>query len=108
MRTCSVCGSVRSSMLIMASVFRSDPISAWNTSTIRSIPAARESRRNDVDFLVDIVTEARGFEYFGLLEELRQALAEALDHQVDVVTIGRTSAIGKPIAERIQQESVPL
>lgn len=41
--------------------------------------------RSDVDFLVDIATDAKGFAYFELLEDLRRSLSVALKRDVDVV-----------------------
>jgi predicted nucleotidyltransferase len=39
---------------------------------------------SDVDFLVDVATQKRGFEYFGLLDDLRLALEDLLWRRVDV------------------------
>jgi predicted nucleotidyltransferase len=59
---------------------------------------------SDVDFLVDVVTDARGFAYFGLLGDLRRALASALDFDVDVVDSAGRNRLREPIL----REAVPL
>ena len=40
---------------------------------------------SDVDFLVDLVADAHGFAYFGLLEDLRRAFSDLIGYDVDVV-----------------------
>ncbi len=59
---------------------------------------------SDVDLVVDIVTGVRGFAYFGLLEDLRRALADALRREVDVVG----SAGLKRFRESVLREAVAL
>ena len=59
---------------------------------------------SDVDVLVDLVADADGFAYFGLLEDLRQALADLLGRDVDVVD----SAGLRGMRERVLREAVPL
>ncbi len=69
----------------------------------------RAEPSSDVDTLVDLTTDADGFAYFGVLEELRQALEDLLGRQVDVVELrGPFSLRGQEMAERIRQEAVPL
>ncbi len=59
---------------------------------------------SDVDLVVDIVTAVRGFAYFGLLEDLRRSLADALRCEVDVVD----SAGLKRFRESVLREAVAL
>jgi predicted nucleotidyltransferase len=53
---------------------------------------------------VDIVSDARGFAYFGLLEDLRRDLEALLGRKVDVMD----SAALKRTRERVLAEAVPL
>jgi uncharacterized protein len=50
---------------------------ATNVRVFGSIARGDANAASDVDFLVDLVTKKRGFEYFGLLDDLRQALERA-------------------------------
>jgi predicted nucleotidyltransferase len=59
---------------------------------------------SDVDFLVDVTASAAGFAYFGLLDDLRCALADALDREVDVVD----SAALSRLRGHVLSEAVPL
>lgn len=47
---------------------------------------------SDIDFLVDIVADAHGLAYFGVLEELRRAPTNLLGWDIDVVCSAATSA----------------
>jgi predicted nucleotidyltransferase len=63
----------------------------------------------DVDVLVDIVTDADGFAYFGVLEDLRRALENLLPCDVDIIELrGPFSPRGKEMADRIREEAVML
>jgi len=77
---------------------------ARNVRVFGSVARAEADADSDVDFLVDIATDARGFAYFGLLEGLRQALTDTLGRQVDVVD----SAGLNRLREQILREAVPL
>ena len=59
---------------------------------------------SDVDILVDLVADARGFAYFGLLEDLRRAFTDLIGFDVDVVD----SAGLRDMRERVLEEAVPL
>ena len=59
---------------------------------------------SDVDFLVDLVADAHGFAYFGLLEDLRRAFTDLVGYAVDVVD----SAALRDMRERVLEEAVPL
>jgi len=64
---------------------------------------------SDVDFLVDVPREYRGFDFFGVLDETREALEALLGRKVDVISIRGTAAPqARHIADRIRQEAVPL
>jgi predicted nucleotidyltransferase len=53
---------------------------------------------------VDVTAEAPGFAYFGLLEDLRRALADLLGREVDILD----SAALRDMRERVLSEAVPL
>ncbi len=75
-----------------------------NVRVFGSVARAEVDLDSDVDLLVDIATDAKGFAYFGLLEDLRRALAHALSRPVDVVD----SAGLNRLRERVLREAVPL
>lgn len=77
---------------------------AGNVRVFGSVARAEADADSDVDLLVDITTEAKGFAYFGLLEDLRRALANALGREVDVVD----SAGLNRLRDRALREAVPL
>src|SRR5438067_2485529 len=63
----------------------------------------------DVDFLVDLPGDARGFHAFGILDALRQDLEALVDCTVDVVTLrGPFSPRGAEIAQHIEREALAL
>lgn len=59
---------------------------AYNVRVFGSVARGEAQPDSDVDFLVDLDTQRRGFAYFGLLDDLRIALEELLDCRVDVGT----------------------
>ena len=59
---------------------------------------------SDVDILVDLVADAHGFAYFGLLEDLRRAFTDLIGYEVDVVD----SAALRDMRERVLEAAVPL
>lgn len=64
---------------------------------------------SDVDMLADVTTDADGFAYFGVLEDLRRALERLLGCEVDIVELhGPFSPRGHQLAERIRREATPL
>lgn len=77
---------------------------ARNVRVFGSVARAEADAGSDVDFLVDVATEVRGFAYFGLLEGLRQELADTLGRQVDVVDSAGLNRLRK----QILREAVPL
>ncbi len=82
--------------------------SAYGASNIRvfgSVARGEADEASDVDLLVDIHTEARGFAYFGVLGDLRRALADLLGRDVDVID-SAVLAPGRVRAE-VAAEAVP-
>ena len=57
---------------------------ARNVRVFGSVARGEAGPESDVDFLVDIETDRRGFAFFGLLEDLRCALEHLLGRPVDV------------------------
>src|SRR5947209_16729031 len=71
--------------------------------------ARGDAGARDVDFVVDLPDDARGFDACGLLDEVRQDLEGVLGCKVDVVTIrGPFSPRGASMAQRIEQEALKL
>jgi predicted nucleotidyltransferase len=82
---------------------------AFNVRVFGSVARGRAESSSDVDLLVDVTTDADGFTYFGVLEELRRALENLLGCRVDVVELRDPfSPRGQRMAERIREEAVPL
>lgn len=77
---------------------------ARNVRVFGSVARGTADADSDVDFLVDIATEATGFAYFGLLGDLRRSLMSALGCEVEVVD----SAGLDRLREQILREAVPL
>ena len=73
-------------------------------SLFGSVLTDRFSDASDVDILVDVVADAQGFAYFGLLEDLRRALTDVIGYDVDIVD----SAGLRDTRERVAEEAVPL
>lgn len=89
----------RDAILRIAAAYGAD-----NVRVFGSVARGDVNAESDVDLLVDITTDAKGFAYFGLLEDLRRALVAALGHEVDVVDSAGLSRL----RERILREAVPL
>jgi uncharacterized protein len=77
---------------------------ARNVRVFGSVARGEADATSDVDLLVDLATEADGFAYFGLLEDLRRRLADVLGHDVDVLD----SAGLRGMRERVLGEAIPL
>jgi predicted nucleotidyltransferase len=77
---------------------------AHNVRVFGSVARGGADAGSDVDLLVDIATDARGFAYFGLLEDLRRELIAVLGCEVDVVDSAGLSRLRDPIL----REAVPL
>jgi len=82
-------------------------VAAYGASNVRifgSVARGEADRDSDVDLLVDVVADATGFAYFGLIEDLRRALTAALGCDVDIVD----SAALRRMREQVLGEAVPL
>lgn len=77
---------------------------ARNVRVFGSAARGQAGPESDVDFLVDIDdTDCRGFEFFGLLEDLRRLLEELLGCPVDVA-----EAIQAHARENVERDVVAL
>ncbi len=76
---------------------------ARNVRVFGSVARGDAAPESDVDFLVDLDTDRRGFEFFGLIEDLRRALEELLGYPVDV-----GEAVQAPARENVERDLVPL
>lgn len=79
-------------------------LGAANVRVFGSVARGEADERSDVDFLVDIVRDAGGFEYFGILEDLRRGLSALLGRNVDIVD----SAALQRMKDRVLSEARPL
>jgi predicted nucleotidyltransferase/DNA-binding XRE family transcriptional regulator len=70
---------------------------AQNVRVFGSVARGVADAASDVDLLVDIFADVKGFKYFGLLEELQQALADLLRRKVDVVDARSLGTNREPI-----------
>jgi predicted nucleotidyltransferase len=77
---------------------------AANVRIFGSVARGEADAASDIDVLVDIHADVRGFAYFGLIEDLRRALSALLECDVDVVD----SAGLRTMRERVLNEAVPL
>ena len=77
---------------------------ARNVRVFGSVARGDADATSDVDILVDLVADAHGFAYFGLLEDLRRAFTELIGYDVDVVD----SAGLRDMCERVLDAAVPL
>ena len=77
---------------------------ATNIRVFGSVARGDAQSDSDIDLLVDIVADAKGFAYFGLIEDLQLALTEALGSDVDIVD----SAALRRMREWVLEEVVPL
>jgi hypothetical protein len=77
---------------------------AANVRVFGSVARGDAIESSDLDILVDVVSDVRGFAYFGLLEDLRRDLEALLGRKVDIVD----SAALKRTRDRILGEAVPL
>src|SRR5437879_6949786 len=77
---------------------------ARNIRVFGSVARGDADATSDVDILVDLVADAHGFAYFGLLEDLRRAFTDLIGYEVDVVD----SAALRDMRERVLEAAVPL
>lgn len=76
---------------------------AYNVRVFGSVARNEAGPESGVDFLVDIETDRRGFEFFGLLEDLRRALEAFLGCPVDV-----GEAVQMHARANVERDVVPL
>lgn len=81
---------------------------ATNLRVFGSVVRGDASPRSDVDFLVDLPPDTRGFETFGILDELRRDLEPIVGHRVDVITIRGPSPDSVEMAATIEREALSL
>jgi hypothetical protein len=77
---------------------------AQNVRVFGSVARGDAIASSDVDVLVDMTTDARGFAYFGVIEDLRRDLEALLGRKVDVMD----SAALKRTRDRVLGEAVAL
>lgn len=77
---------------------------AANVRVFGSVARGEADRDSDIDLLVDVVADAKGFAYFGLVEDLRRALTAALGADVDIID----SVALRRMREQVLREAVPL
>ena len=76
---------------------------ASNVRVFGSVVRGQAGPDSDVDFLVDIQTDRRGFEFFSVLEDLRRDLEALLGWPVDV-----GEAVQSFAREKVERELRPL
>ncbi len=76
---------------------------AHNVRVFGSVARGSARSESDVDLLVDIDTDRRGFEFFGILEDLRRDLEELLGCSVDVA-----ESVQGHAREAVERDIVPL
>lgn len=79
-------------------------LGAANVRVFSSVARGEADAESDIDLLVDIIIDARGLAYFGLIEDLRRAFTDLLGHDVDVID---SAALGD-MRERVLREALPL
>jgi hypothetical protein len=81
-----------------------DELGATNVRIVGSVAHGEADDASDVDVLVDVVADARGLAYFGVIEDLRRGLSSLLGRPVDVVDAAALRTMREPIL----REAVPL
>ncbi len=76
---------------------------ASNVRVFGSVASDEADSDSDIDFLVDLQTDARGFAFFGALEDLRSELDELLGCRVDVA-----EAIQPHARSSVERDTVEL
>lgn len=77
---------------------------ASNVRIFGSVARGEDDAESDIDVLVNMVAEPRGFAYFGRLEDLRCALSDLLGRRVDVLDSGSL----RRMRDRVLGEAIPL
>jgi predicted nucleotidyltransferase len=76
---------------------------AANVRVFGSVARGDARPDSDIDFLVELHTDKTGFAYFGLLQDLEDALKELLGRPVDVGTSVKSFA-----RDSVERDLVPL
>lgn len=80
-----------------------------NVRVFGSVARGNAGADSDVDILVDVPADYRGFAYFGLLADLERALEPVVGFPVDVVAgSGRFSPEGQRVHDQIEREALEL
>ncbi|MBV9280785.1 MAG: nucleotidyltransferase domain-containing protein [Chloroflexi bacterium] len=79
-----------------------------NVRVFGSVARGDAGPRSDVDFLVDLPPDARGFDAFGILDELRRDLEPIVGRRVDVITIRGPAPDAVEMAATIEREALTL
>ncbi|HZU12265.1 MAG TPA: nucleotidyltransferase domain-containing protein [Chloroflexota bacterium] len=95
--------SVRDAILHAASLHH-----VTNVRVFGSVARAKATTRSDVDVLVDVAPECGGWEFFGILHDLRQDLEALLGRRVDVVSIRGPAPDARNMAAEIERGALPL
>jgi len=93
----------RDEILRVAAVHR-----VTNVRVFGSVARGDASPRSDVDFVAELPPDARGFDAFGILDELRQDLETVVGCKVDVITIRGPSADAMEMVAAIEREALNL
>lgn len=76
---------------------------ARNVRVFGSVARGEAGPGSDIDFLVDIETDRRGFEFFSVLEDLRRALEVLLEHPVDA-----SETVQGCAHKSVERDAIPL
>jgi predicted nucleotidyltransferase len=95
--------SIRDAILHAASLHH-----VTNVRVFGSVARGKATARSDVDFLVDVAPECGGWEFFGILDDLRQDLEALLGRRVDVVSIRGPALDARDMAAEIERDALPL
>lgn len=76
---------------------------ATNVRVFGSVARGEARPDSDIDFMVELRTDKTGFAYFGLLQDLEDALKELLGRPVNVGTGVKSFA-----RESVERDLVPL
>jgi uncharacterized protein len=79
-----------------------------NVQVFGSVARGDARADSDIDLLVDVASDRRGFEYFGVLEDVSAELEVLLGCHVDVLSIREVTPHIRAEAERIRTEAVAL
>jgi len=81
-----------------------ESLGAANVRVFGSVARNEADSQSDIDLLVDIVAEVRGWNYFGLLVDLQSAFTDLLGRDVHVVD----SASLKRIKIQVLRDAIPI